>query len=256
MNGQQNTGTKKAQVEAFFASIDNGVLLCQLALKISPTLTLSYKAEVKAESFQARDNIIKFIGACKTLGVPAVSLFEPDDLITRKNQLLVVNTLLYLARIGAKAGFAPPPIVQYEIEIEEANEAKAGAAEEEDDAYEEPSPAASSPEPVAPAAAAEKKDKPKKTVGFGGDDADDTPAPTAAAPVAAAAPSTATATPATAAPTPVVAAAPVRPKYTPEAGNATDAAVAQVINTHSYSVTVVRLAVSTLSLIILSTLNT
>jgi hypothetical protein len=69
-----------------------------------------------------------------------VSLFEPDDLITRKNQLLVVNTLLYLARIGAKAGFAPPPIVQYEIEIEEANEAKAGASvtEEEEDSYEEP----------------------------------------------------------------------------------------------------------------------
>jgi hypothetical protein len=53
------------------------------------------------------------------LGVPSVCLFDPDDLIMRKNELLVVNAILRLSRLAVKFGVAAPASVQFEMEIEQ-----------------------------------------------------------------------------------------------------------------------------------------
>lgn len=74
----------------------------------------------QAGSFQARDNITKFISGCEKVGISKISLFTTEDLIGRKNDKQVLTCLLQLSRVGAKHGVSPPQIIQYELDIEEA----------------------------------------------------------------------------------------------------------------------------------------
>ena len=59
------------------------------------------------------------------LAIPKVSLFEVEDLVLRKNEMLVVNTLLALSKIPAvRYQIKAPLIIQYELEIEQAERAE------------------------------------------------------------------------------------------------------------------------------------
>jgi hypothetical protein len=119
VKNEAKEGTKQQRADAFFTSLDSGILLCKLVNKISPSTNCKFNATAKAKSFVARDNVANFVSSCKALGLPAVCLFDPDDLILRKNELLVVNCILRLSRLAVKFGVAAPESVRYEMEIEQ-----------------------------------------------------------------------------------------------------------------------------------------
>jgi hypothetical protein len=133
--------SKQKRADIFFDSLDSGILLCKLLNKISPSTNVKFNATAKPKSFVARDNVANFVGGCKTLGVPAVCLFDPDDLILRKNELLVVNAILRLSRLAVKFGVAAPASVQFEMEIEQLEKEEKDAVDKgeiEEDDEEEP----------------------------------------------------------------------------------------------------------------------
>lgn len=130
-------------VENFFEFLDTGVKLCEhannvrnyaherrklgLLIKMQsnfvrgikiPEYEVQYREGVKAQTFQARDNISNFIRWTKDAGIPDVLSFETDDLVLRKNEKNVVLCLLEIARIGAKLGMLAPTLVQMEEEID------------------------------------------------------------------------------------------------------------------------------------------
>ena len=101
-----------------FDCLQSGVLLCELALAIQPDLHLPYKPKAQVGSFLARDNIDGFIRAALGWGVPRSQLFEVDDLVMRKNDRGVVNSLMDITRVVyLRFGIAPPTLVQMELEI-------------------------------------------------------------------------------------------------------------------------------------------
>jgi len=111
------------------------VLLCQLIEKLigmaKKNIAVKYKTDAK-QAFVQRDNLTKFLEACKALGVNDITRFEVDDLYERKNEKLVVNTLLSLSRWAKKTvDVTPPLIVQYELEIDAEEKAKNKTAIEE-----------------------------------------------------------------------------------------------------------------------------
>lgn len=122
---------QKSPIDTLMESLSSGVILCRLIERCSPAsswpagserpqadVTAKYNPQAKPGSFQARDNISNFITACKSLGIPEVTLFSSEDLVSRKNDKLVINCLLQLARAGASNGVKPPQIIQYELDIE------------------------------------------------------------------------------------------------------------------------------------------
>jgi hypothetical protein len=117
----------------FFDWIHDGTVLLALLNAIDSQFTASVQTRARscsaaASEFQARDNLARFLKGCKSIGVPDVCLFAPDDLVDNKNHKAVVNALLQLARVAArKFGTTPPATIAAELEIE-ACEAAAEAA--------------------------------------------------------------------------------------------------------------------------------
>ena len=129
-------------VENFMEEIETGVLICIHANKtqefildvlasgdLPPDLKhvasftnekpVTYRASVRAGTFQARDNISNFIAWCRgALELPDSVLFETEDLVSRKNERHVVLCLLEVARRGARYGMEAPQIIQLEQEID------------------------------------------------------------------------------------------------------------------------------------------
>lgn len=130
-------------VDNFFDVLDTGVLLCEHSHEVRkiaietkrmgiiseiksnfvrdiqvPIYQVSFRVDVKPQTFPARDNISNFIRWTRDLGIPDVLQFETDDLVLRKNEKSVVLCLLEIARIGAKLGMLAPTIVQMEEEID------------------------------------------------------------------------------------------------------------------------------------------
>jgi len=117
--------TNLKTTEPFFTSIQDGVLLCKLIERITRDVPIRYRADAKAGTFQSRDNITQFLTAAKSLGVSDVSLFEANDLVSRKNDKNVVGTLLRLSKIGAvRYHIEPPAMVKFELEFEEEEKRK------------------------------------------------------------------------------------------------------------------------------------
>ena len=78
-----------------------------------------YRANARALSFQARDNIANFIEWCRHIvKVRECLMFETDDLILRKNEKNFILCLLEVARFGSRYGISVPTIIQLEQEIE------------------------------------------------------------------------------------------------------------------------------------------
>jgi len=130
-----NESMKKIQEsDAFFSTLQDGVILCQLIEKVAKDVSIKYRSDAKPQSFQARENITHFLEASKKLGVPSVSLFEADDLVARKNDKAVVNALLQLSRVTAKKyNIEPPTMIKYELEIEEEQNKKEIELKEENE---------------------------------------------------------------------------------------------------------------------------
>lgn len=137
--------------DALFGSIENGGVLCMLIAKCqeiaqnkgTPDLpAVSFKAQAKTGSFVARDNLSNFLAAVKRWGMPGAQLFEVDDLVLRKNDKQVVQSLLDVSRMCyARFGIEPPTIIALEQEI---------AAEEEAQPEEPPRPPTPPPPPPPP----------------------------------------------------------------------------------------------------------
>lgn len=131
--------------DSFFEQLETGVVLCQHANNVQsfileriradggqvksrrggylrppklPERGVQYRENVRAGTFQARDNISNFISWSRGLGLPDCLLFETDDLVMLKNERSVVLCLLEVARQGAKYGMEAPMLVQLEEEIE------------------------------------------------------------------------------------------------------------------------------------------
>ena len=114
--------TSAATVERFFARLSSGVELCHLLDTLSSSVhrVTHVHEEAAPGSFQARDNIARFIKAAQALGVSALVCFDTDDLALRKNDKKVVNTLMELSRQSAiKYNVKPTQLVAFDIEWEQ-----------------------------------------------------------------------------------------------------------------------------------------
>ena len=114
-----NDASSAATVERFFARLASGVELCHLldTLSSSAHRVSGLHEDATAGSFQARDNIARFIRSAQALGVSPLVCFDTDDLSLRQNDKKVVNTLMELSRQSAiKYNVVPTRLVQLDIE--------------------------------------------------------------------------------------------------------------------------------------------
>jgi len=114
------SGDETQSPSILFDALQTGVLLCELAMVIQPSLTLRIKRNAVPGTFLARDNVESFIKVALSWGVPRSQIFEVDDLICRRHDRIIVNSLLDITRVVyIKFNVSPPQLVQYELEIEQ-----------------------------------------------------------------------------------------------------------------------------------------
>jgi len=84
----------------FHDILSDGIFLCRLANSISnnlvPKIHVTSSPEEKLPSFRNIQNVLFFLQACTSLGVPNQDLFTPPDLIDNRDMSRVVDTLLSL----------------------------------------------------------------------------------------------------------------------------------------------------------------
>jgi len=130
-DGRASPAGPAVDVDQFFEGLSDGIDLCRLIERVSPAsswppgadgpeadVKCAFNGKAKPGSFQARDNVSKFLDACKELGLREVTLFTTEDLMSRKNDARVMGVLLDLARLGAENGLVAPQIVEYERELD------------------------------------------------------------------------------------------------------------------------------------------
>ncbi|KAK4887290.1 hypothetical protein RN001_003561 [Aquatica leii] len=119
--------------ENLFHELDNGALLCRLALvilrrakiavvagytdKSLPYIRDKYFENAMRGSFFSRDNMENFINFCRSLGVHQNLLFESDDLVLQNNPRNVILCLLEVARLSTQFAIEPPNLMQFEKEM-------------------------------------------------------------------------------------------------------------------------------------------
>ncbi|XP_031340328.1 GAS2-like protein pickled eggs isoform X2 [Photinus pyralis] len=119
--------------ENLLQELDNGAILCHLALSIKrrakiaivgglinkgiPKVREKYFENAMRKSFFSRDNMENFIQFCRSLGVHPNLLFESDDLVLHNNWRNVILCLLEVARLSVQYGIEPPNLVQFEKEV-------------------------------------------------------------------------------------------------------------------------------------------
>jgi len=96
-------------------------MLCRLIKVVAPNENVHVEEGPKANPFYKRDNVSNFLKAATKIGVPVQSMFMTDDLVSRKNDDMVISALMSFAREAMKHGVAPPLIIQYELDIDEEN---------------------------------------------------------------------------------------------------------------------------------------
>ncbi|KAL1114765.1 hypothetical protein AAG570_007589, partial [Ranatra chinensis] len=128
-------GIEHANANNLLDVLDNGVILCHLAKVIYeksiesaqsgicagpvPVIKGPFFEKATRHSFYSRDNLDKFIGFCKQLGVHQNLLFETNDLVLQNQPRNVVLCLMEVARIASKYNVEPPGLVALEKEIAE-----------------------------------------------------------------------------------------------------------------------------------------
>eukprot|EP00056_Hartaetosiga_gracilis_P009840 m.143240 g.143240 ORF g.143240 m.143240 type:complete len:1552 (+) comp13204_c0_seq1:95-4750(+) len=139
---------KNISEATFITEIDNGVLLCRLALLIdskvpeeqkvkgyavghgkmrthSVRTKIRFNSSAKKKSFFARDNVETFIKWARMLGIDNSVIFETSDLVDLKNERTVLYTLMEIARV--QDVIEPPSL----IKLERALEGNKGALKED-----------------------------------------------------------------------------------------------------------------------------
>ncbi len=134
--------------EFFFFSLEDGVLLCKLALLIQeyadkygeaneveiPKYVFKFHPRSRTRGqlgqFRARENVTEFLTWCRKHCIPEVILFESNDVVQtdgdelREGAREVVICLMEIARKACKYGVKPPKLIimEREIELEEKRE--------------------------------------------------------------------------------------------------------------------------------------
>jgi len=93
----QELDMAEATEEGMYKLLRSGVLLCELANALVPGTVP--RIERKLGAFQMRENIARFIGGAKQIGVPTNELFDTPDLFEGKRMRQVKNCLFALGRI-------------------------------------------------------------------------------------------------------------------------------------------------------------
>lgn len=78
-------------MEIFIERLRTGEILCQLINSISPGMIP--KIERPGQAFRERENISRFLQACRTLGVKEHALFSTDDLYEQHNMASVMTCI-------------------------------------------------------------------------------------------------------------------------------------------------------------------
>jgi len=86
--------TGEPVLNQFFPALRSGEVLCQLLNCIRPATVL--RINQPGSPFKERENISKFLKACRMLGVQEYALFSTDDLYEEKNLQSVVNCIYAL----------------------------------------------------------------------------------------------------------------------------------------------------------------
>jgi len=102
----QNVLHEQFPTDDFGKAVENGVLLCRLAIAIKPNCIRKINPPSTIK-FKTIENLTSFIQACRAMGVPPIQLFAETDLSERRNMLKVVNCIHSLGEIANRNGFIP-----------------------------------------------------------------------------------------------------------------------------------------------------
>jgi len=89
----------------FGKSLEDGVLLCRLAIAIKPGCIK--KINNTKLKFKMFENVNYFVEFSRQYGLKEQILFHPNDLCERKNMMKVVNLIHTLADFAGRNGFQP-----------------------------------------------------------------------------------------------------------------------------------------------------
>jgi len=87
-------------------TLKSGVVICNLLNKIKPGAVTSINT--KSMPFAHRENISKYIDACKALGMNKADLFDTQDLYDGKNIVSVITHFYALSGFSKTLGFTGP----------------------------------------------------------------------------------------------------------------------------------------------------
>lgn len=91
----------------FQECLKSGVRLCKLINAIKPQSVRKYN--MQQMPFMQRENIAKYLAACRSLGMNEVDMFDTQDLYEGKNMLAVVDHLFSLGAFSRTVkGFSGP----------------------------------------------------------------------------------------------------------------------------------------------------
>merc|ERR1719242_2183356 len=94
-------------VEGFGPDLRSGVVLCQFINCLQPNLVKKYSNS--SQPFKQRENIVKYISACRKLGLKETDIFPVNDLFEAQNLSSVLQNLICVnLRARALDGFSGP----------------------------------------------------------------------------------------------------------------------------------------------------
>ncbi len=111
LNLEVSNNADASPTENLMSNLANGAILCQIAEIAAPGIKIKYSSEAEEKTFFARDNISNFLSALKKMALIESddNRFEVEDIVNRRNDKIIVATIMKLARKAAEEGTAEPP---------------------------------------------------------------------------------------------------------------------------------------------------